>query len=246
MKASTVARNVIERLVSRFGYKLVIDGVPPRGFENFLALMKQRGLRPGTVFDVGVGRGTPWLYEAFPEAHFVLIEPQSEFKPYLDDLCKQYDAEYHIVGVGSTEGSMFLYRLPGSPTGSSFLPPTEQAEAIWGEFDKASAATPIVKLDRYGDRPAPFLLKIDTEGFELEVLRGASGILDKTEVVIMEVGIVERQAGESDLFEIGNFMKQRGFRLVDIPVLTQQSIDGPLLYIDVAFVKAGTADPAGR
>jgi hypothetical protein len=54
----------------------------------------------------------------------------------------------------------------------------------------------------------------------------------------MEVAIAERQVGEPDLIEIGTFMKNNGFRLIDFPVLTQQATGGPLLYIDVAFARA--------
>jgi len=28
---------------------------------------------PQTIFDVGVAKGTPWLYDAFPDAYFVLV-----------------------------------------------------------------------------------------------------------------------------------------------------------------------------
>ena len=36
-----------------------------RGYSDFLAFAATRGVDPKTVFDVGVGFGTPWLYEAF-------------------------------------------------------------------------------------------------------------------------------------------------------------------------------------
>ncbi|CAM5365206.1 FkbM family methyltransferase [Rhodanobacter lindaniclasticus] len=87
-------------------------------------------------------------------------------------------------------------------------------------------------------RPGPFFVKIDTEGFELEVLRGAVKVLEQTEVVLMEVAIMKRQEKEPDLIEIGAFMKDNGFRLIDFPVLTQQSRGGSLLYVDVAFARA--------
>lgn len=98
---------------------------------------------------------------------------------------------------------------------------------------------PIVRLDRYLDQAGPLLIKIDTEGFEMEVLRGAGDVLAKTDLVLMEVAVQKRQEGEADLIEIGSMMKKYGFRLTDIPALTQQSADGPLLYMDVAFTRVG-------
>jgi len=232
-----LSRMVMERIIARFGYELKIVGSPPSGYSSFLRRMVEAGVRPRTVFDIGVGDGTPWLYAAFPQAHFVLIEPQMQFEPALREICGRIDAEYHLVGVGSKEQHLPIYRLLSSPTGSSFLPPNPDTEQRWGASEK-SGELRIVPLDNYREQPGPFFVKIDTEGFELEVLRGAVKVLEQTDVVLMEVAITKRQEGEPDLIEIGVFMKDNGFRLIDFPVLTQQARGGPLLYVDVAFARA--------
>ncbi|MFC5583262.1 FkbM family methyltransferase [Rhodanobacter terrae] len=232
-----ILRTAAERLIARFGYELKIVGSPPSGYSGFLRRMVEAGVQPRTVFDIGVGNGTPWLYEAFPQAHFVLIEPQREFEPELQEICRRIDAEYHLVGVGSKEQHLPIYRLLSSPTGSSFLPPNAENEQRWGASEK-SGEIHVVPLDTYRELQGPFFVKIDTEGFELEVLRGAVKILEQTDVVLMEVAILKRQEGEPDLIEIGAFMKSNGFRLIDFPVLTQQKTGGPLLYVDVAFARS--------
>lgn len=237
MSIKGMSRMAVEHLVARFGYELKIAGVPPCGYSGFLSRMVKSGVQPRTIFDVGVGNGTPWLYAAFPQAHFVLIEPQAEFEPALKDICRRIDAEYHLVGIGSKEQHLPIYRLLSSPTGSSFLPPNADTEARWGASEK-SGELHVVPLDTFGDQSGPFFLKIDTEGFELEVLRGAVKILEQTDVVLMEVAISKRQEAEPDLIDIGTFMKANGFRLIDFPVLTQQARGGPLLYVDVAFARS--------
>lgn len=237
MSMRGISRAAIERLIARFGYELKTTGSPPCGYEGFLSRMAAGGVQPRTVFDIGVGHGTPWLYEAFPRAHFVLVEPQGEFEPDLREICGRIDAEYHLVGVGSKEQYLPIYRLMSSPTGSSFLPPNADTEQRWGASEK-SGELHVVPLDTWSGLPGPFFVKIDTEGFELEVLRGAVKVLEKTEVVLMEVAIAKRQEQEPDLIEIGAFMKENGFRLIDFPVLTQQSRGGPLLYVDVAFARS--------
>jgi FkbM family methyltransferase len=237
MRPKALSKKLIQHAVGRFGYELKIIGTPPCGYAGFLGRMKREGVRPATVFDVGVGRGTPWLYSAFPEAHFVLIEPQVEFEPFLEQICQRMDAEYHLVGVGSRDEYRSIYRLLSSSTGSSFLQPNSDNEQIWGASEESVTKLHVVPLDSYSDLPGPYFLKIDTEGFELEVLRGATKVLDKTEVVLMETAISKRQVGEPDLIEIGSFMKDHGFRLIDFPVLTQQAAGGALLYVDVAFAR---------
>ena len=99
----------------------------------------------------------------------------------------------------------------------------------------------VVPLDTFRALTPPFFVKIDTEGYELEVLHGATGILEQTDVVLLEVAVTERQVGEPDLVDVGALMKSNGFRLVDIPVIAQNSTNGQLLYIDVAFAKVGGA-----
>ncbi len=239
MGIKTLVRTVLGRIAEHYGYELRMIGSPPRGYTHFLRRVEATGVLPQTVFDVGVGNGTPWLYEAFPQAHFVLIEPQKEFEPALQEICSRLDAEYHLVGVGSSERSQPIYRLLGSPTGSSFLPPNSLNEQLWGASE-VSEELQVVPLDTYHALPGPFFLKIDTEGYELEVLRGAARVLEKTDVVLMEVAIMERQKGEPDLVEIVTFMKNSGFRLIDFPVLSQQGTDGPLVYVDVAFARIGS------
>lgn len=243
MKIKTASRKVVEKLVVHFGYEMRIAGSPPCGYAKFLRQLVNAGTNPRTVFDVGVGNGTPWLYAAFPQAHFVLIEPQQEFEPAMRAICAGMDAEYHVVGAGRSEKNLPIYRLTSSPTGSSFLPPNPRTDAVWGPSEKSEDALHVVPLDTYHALPGPFFLKIDTEGYELEVLNGARKILEKTEVVLMEVALTPRQVGEPDLVDIGTFMKNQGFHLINFPVLQQQAMDGHLLYVDAAFAKGRSERP---
>jgi hypothetical protein len=50
-------------------------------------------IHPRTVVDVGVGRGTPQLYEPFPKSFQVLIGPLKEHEPGLQDILTKYEGE---------------------------------------------------------------------------------------------------------------------------------------------------------
>lgn len=58
------------------------------------------------------------------------------------------------------------------------------------------------------------LLKIDTEGSEMEVLRSAGDLLDKTDIVLVEMSIFRKNTG--NLFAVGSFLEARGFRLQEL------------------------------
>jgi hypothetical protein len=58
----------------------------------------------GTIVDVGVGDGTPYLYEAYPDADLLLIEPLAEFDEPIANILRERRGSSHRVGVGSREG----------------------------------------------------------------------------------------------------------------------------------------------
>lgn len=60
-------------------------------YPPFFEHIKSLGFNPKTVIDVGVATGTPPLYEAFPDAYFVLFEPTAEFEPNLHQITQKYN-----------------------------------------------------------------------------------------------------------------------------------------------------------
>ena len=69
----------------------------------------------------------------------------------------------------------------------------------------------------------PILLKIDTEGHELKVLRGAQSVLRATEVVIAEVSMAKRFEEGYEFEDIILFMKESGFYLLTFLDITHPS-----------------------
>jgi hypothetical protein len=67
-----------------------------RKANEFFDHLKNVGFQPETIIDVGVARGTIDIYDAYPDAYYVLIEPVEEFKPDLVDLLKRLKGEYHL------------------------------------------------------------------------------------------------------------------------------------------------------
>lgn len=58
------------------------------------------------------------------------------------------------------------------------------------------------------------LLKIDTEGSELDVLRSAEPLLDRTDVILVEMSVTRSNTG--NIFAIGTFLESRGFALCEL------------------------------
>ncbi|MGJ9412767.1 FkbM family methyltransferase [Aeromicrobium sp. CF4.19] len=85
--------------------------------------------------------------------------------------------------------------------------------------------------------PTRCLLKIDTQGFEDEVLRGAGGLVGTLAAVQLELSFVELYAGQSLFDELVARMAALGYRIQQLdPGISDR--DGRLLQVDGVFVLA--------
>ncbi len=131
------------------------------------------------VIDVGVADGTPDLYARFPNAYLDLFEPHPQYQQQLEaTVLKAREGRLHKMGLGSKDGTAQLH-LKGR-TGSTFS----------GDRGEGAIEVPVRRLDQVlepGMIRRPCLLKIDTEGYELEVLRGATGLLPHIDCIVSEM-----------------------------------------------------------
>jgi hypothetical protein len=57
----------------------------------------------GTIFDVGVTAGTPWLHDACPEARYFLIDPTPHDQVLEGIVCKDLDITIVEIGLIATQ-----------------------------------------------------------------------------------------------------------------------------------------------
>lgn len=192
------------------------------------------GWRPATVIDVGVADGTPGLYDSFPEAALLLVEPLAEFEPLLARLCQEHRGQYVLAAAGDQEGEVTL-NVHTVLSGSSLLHEVEGSQV-----DGTPRTVPTVKLDAVcaeRDLVGPYLLKVDVQGAELLVLSGAESVLEDTGVALLEVSLFPFFDGGAQLHDVVVFMKDHGFVAYDIFGGHRRHYDGALAQVDMAFVK---------
>ena len=91
-------------------------------------------------------------------------------------------------------------------------------------------------LESHPGLERPLLLKIDTEGYELNVIRGGAAFLRQTDVVIAEVSVAERFSGSYDFAEFITAMGEHGFDVHDFLHLSYRCDNTGTQLADIAFV----------
>lgn len=203
--------------------------LPRNSMLGSLNNIKKLGLNPKTVIDVGAALGTFELYSSFPQAKHFLIEPVAENEPYLDKICQFLEnAEYIIAAATSETTEVTLtvapYLVHSSVAGDCITnPPDVSIRKIPG--------IPLDSLCKDKKLEPPYLLKIDVDGTEVDVLKGAVETLKSSEYVIIEVTLLRQ------MYDVMKFMESQGFVAYDMVELGYRPIDNALWQCDMAFVK---------
>ncbi len=187
--------------------------------------LRRFGFQVRTVIDVGVADGTPHLYEAFPEADLLLIDPLPVVERVAEALQAQgRSVRHHVGAVGRECASLAFGVADARQSRSSFH---DRTSLTAGPTTRA-ILVPVRTLDQVaaGELP-PFGLKIDTEGHEIEVLAGAAATLRQSAFVQMEVSVKRRFVGGYSFADAIACMADHGFALLDI--LSQPAASPKLL-----------------
>lgn len=197
--------------------------------------VKKMGFYPNTILDVGVAKGTRDLYKAFPDSFFVLIEPIKEYEIYMKKILKKYKGIYKLTAASSQKGYTSFNLHPNHMDGSSILKEETGTETDGYEIKVSTSRIDDIVFDE--NLKGPFILKVDVQGAEIEVLKGSLETLKDTEIITLEVSLFKFMKGAPDLFEILEFMKKNGFVAYDILKGFYRPLDNALGQVDIVFVK---------
>ncbi|MFE3867005.1 FkbM family methyltransferase [Flavobacterium sp. LS2P90] len=241
-----IVKKIIKKAFIKFGYKLKKIGtdvkLAPTNNKDYLLFnlyntLKQFNFYPKHIVDIGANHGT-WTREAlqhFPDAYYTLLEPQHWLKASLQDILETNPkVQFYPVGAGEQEGS-FQFTIVDRDDSCSFC--YTEAEAKAAGFEQIEI--PVVTLNNLlsnSELPIPDIIKIDAEGLDIEVLKGASNYFGITEIFMVEAGIVNKLFDNSFLNLI-NFMDNNGYRLFEITDLNRPFEIQVLWLVELVFVK---------
>lgn len=181
-----------------------------------------------SVIDVGANRGQFALFATrrFPGAAVYCFEPLPEARKQLAKvLAGRPSVSLFDLALGSEAADKDL-RISARDDSSSLLAIGRQAAEFPGTHEVDRVPVRTARLDdvlAVQELWRPSLLKIDVQGFELEVLRGAGSLLHAVDEIVVECSFVELYEGQALADEVVCFLGSSGFRLRGISSLAQDS-----------------------
>lgn len=200
--------------------------------------LKERNIVFNSVIDVGASNGK-WSLElavTFPQAKYLLIEAQSIHENTLQDLVrKKNNFAYRLAAAGDKEGAVFF----------------DAAEPFGGQashqpLDKETVVElPMTTVDvevKRSDLAPPFLLKLDTHGFEIPIFEGAADTLKQTSVICVETYNFQLCDGCLRFHEMCAFLEGKGFRPFRLCNPAFRPADGVFWQMDLVLVRSDRSE----
>lgn len=195
-----------------------------------------------TIIDGGANKGQFALAAArrFPMADIYCFEPIPDVYRDLANNVKKFSKIHpYNHAVGNMKGKIPFYRHELTPASSAMAmlennnrPNCDPQRANIIEVD-------ILRLDDFAinyDMRPPVLLKLDVQGYEKEVLKGAQKTLDRIDYIVLETSFSKLYENQPLFDELHEYIKNLGFELV-APLDVNVGNNHAIIEMDVLYKK---------
>lgn len=194
-----------------------------------------------SVLDIGAHRGefSSAIRVYLPDVSITAFEP-------LPDCCEALVARMsgrgrfaaHCVALAAGEGETTFHRSSFSKASSLLsMDARHEREFPWSSGSEALSVQ-VRPLDSYAgelDLAPRCLMKIDVQGAELQVLKGATRTLEAIDYVLVETSFVKLYEGQANFADVYDMLSVRGFQFAGIWDQLQSREDGTIIQADALF-----------
>ena len=226
-----MVKKIIKGLFEKVGLDISINRHWPN-LHFFFRSWEKLGLAPGFCVDVGANHGE-WTRVAsryFPRSRFVMIEPQERLKPFSRDLLARPNIQWRTLGMSDQPGRLLL-SIPERDDGASFLPTTRPANELVAQIEVEVTTLDLLVAQ---EKSLPNLVKVDAEGLDMRVLKGAASLFGRTEIFFVECSVCAN--GDNTVLAVCEFMDKAGYRPVEFTDLNRYNPSGALMLCEMAFL----------
>lgn len=192
-----------------------------------------------TVIDVGANKGqfATFAHYIWPKANLICFEPLPGPRAKLIAVTAGC-AKIYPLALGEVEGEAEMH-IASREDSSSLLPLGETQRRLFDMRETHCFSVPVRRLDTLIDSDTlggPALLKIDVQGFEFEVLKGAEGLIDAIDAIYVEASFVELYGGQRLANDVAALLGEYGFG--EAGRFNLCTSDGALVQADILFERA--------
>ncbi len=205
-------------------------------------IVKHLNINVHTIIDVGanVGNTVKMFQRMFPNSSIHAFEPNPTVFEKLKNNCTNIKSlTLNNLGVGDKKGSLTLNRHSNSGA-TSFKNPNSITNPTYSQKIIDKIQVPVVTLSDYVQENSLSnidLLKIDVEGFEMEVLKGITEeyLKNNIQMIMIEANLIEKMIGQGLIEDIISVLRKNNFTLFNIYDL-QESKNLQLYIVNLIFV----------
>jgi FkbM family methyltransferase len=196
--------------------------------------LKKSGFSPSFWVDVGAfqGEAADLFRTTWPEASGVCFEGQTNA---LLKLKNKFQSDPLVTVISKLVGSEPKKEviLHGKETYASIL---EEVVNPKSENQHVEMTTLDREIQDMLLKPGKNFIKIDTQGYELEILKGAEKSLRTCGALVLELNFIDIYKAAPMADEVIGWLKNRDFQIYDIAGLIRRARDRALWQADVVFV----------
>lgn len=196
--------------------------------------LRERGYYPRVIFDVGaaIGNWTGMALEFWPDSQYYLFEVLEERRGSLEELIRQTATKMSILigGVGDIDGELPLGVTEGLFDSSLAYQGTQSRQVDCYRLDTLYSQGKIEK---------PNFVKMDVQGYELNILAGAGEVLSECSVILMECQFFKFCDSMNTLDKTIKVMSDLDFVPYEFVDFLRRPLDGAMGQCDFLFVKRG-------
>lgn len=189
------------------------------GKDPLLDILRRLDQKAPIIFDVGanIGQSVKNLKRYFPYGKIYSFEPSANAYKELEKVSSQYkNVEPYQIALGSQETQMKIYENSSSDMNSFLKMGKNGSGSIIGE-----SVVEVTTIDQFCARnniQKIHILKIDAQGYDFEVIKGAKEMIlaNKIELLYFEIIFSEMYKGVPRFSEIYDFLIDHGFSLVSL------------------------------
>jgi len=210
---------------------------------KMLYKIKRQGIEPKTIIDVGasIGMFTKAANYLFPEAIIHSFEPlKSSFAKMKSLIGDNKNVKMYNFALGEKNEHTAINESSYEYSSSILEMSDEHKNAFPYTAESTKQEIDVKILDEVFDDKAiekPVLIKLDVQGYELNVLKGATNFLDKCDYIIIELSFKELYKQQPLFHDIYSFLVDKKFMLMDIIDYSRNAVTFELLQVDAVFRK---------